>query len=135
MLIATIVSMIGLFSKDESWKQLVAHQIVAVFFLMRVFQFLLGIGLSRGENTSKSFTCATIVLFAVIYLICTAIVFKTAERESSEVQLTIINDTLLCLMIELLFWDLLLMPLSLVCLTKCCKKRRAILLHYKGLLV
>ena len=84
MLLATIVSMIGLFSNDEQWK-LAVHEIVAVFFLMRFFQFLLGIGLARGENTSKSFICATISLFVVIYLICTTIVFNTAERESSEV--------------------------------------------------
>jgi len=102
---------------------------------MRLFQFLLGMGLTRGENTSKSFKCATMTLFIVIYLICTAIVFNTAERESSEIQHSIIEDTLQCLMIELLLWDLLLMPLSLALITKCCKKRRALFLHYKGLLV
>ena len=84
MLVATIVSMFNLFSKNdqnESWR-LASHEILAVFLLMRLFQFLLGMGLTRGENTSKSFVCATMTLFIVVYLICTAIVFSTAERES-----------------------------------------------------
>ena len=63
------------------------------------------------------------------------IVFNTAERESSKVQHTIIEDTLLCLLIELVAWDMLLMPLSLTMLTKGCKKRRGIFQHYRGLLV
>ena len=102
---------------------------------MRIFQFLLGIGLTRGENTSKVFVCATITLFIVVYLICMAIVFNTAERETSKVQHTIIEDSLLCLVIELLAWDMLLMPLVLTIMTKCCGKRRGIFMHYKGLLV
>lgn len=134
MLLATIVSMIGLFSQDESWR-LASYEFVAVFFLMRFFQFLLGTGLSRGENTSKSFVCASVTLFTVIYLICTAIVFNTAERESEETQHTIINDTMRCLLIELVVWDMLLMPLSLAALASACKKRRGIFMHYRGLLV
>ena len=89
MLVTTIVSMFGLFdmkdeNDDESWR-VGSHEIVAVFLLMRLFQFLLGMGLTRGETTSKSFICATVSLFIVVYLICTAIVFNTVERESSEV--------------------------------------------------
>ena len=137
MLVATIVSMFGLFgskSEDESWR-LAGYEVFAIFCLMRIFQFLLGIGLTRSENTSKVFVCAAVTLFIVIYLICTAIVFNTAERESIKVQHTIIEDTLVCLAVELLVWDMLLMPLSLSMLTKCCKMRRGIFLHYRGLLV
>ena len=50
-------------------------------------------------------------------------------------QHAVIENTLVCLSIELLAWDLLLMPLGLTILTKGCKKRRGIFLHFRGLLV
>ena len=73
MLVATIVSMFGLFGSqeadEESWK-LAAVEVFAVFFIMRLLQFLLGIGLARGENRSRTFVCVTVTLFVLIYLIC-----------------------------------------------------------------
>ena len=70
---------------------LAAFEIFGVFVLMRLIQFLLGMGLSRGENTSTTFVCATVTLFFLIYIICTSVVFMTADRESKEVQQTIVG--------------------------------------------
>ena len=88
--------------------------------------------MTRGENTSKGFVWATMALFVIVYLACTSIVFQTAEREAREIQHRIIDDTIQCLGIELIVWDLLIMPLTLASLAKCFKR---INIRFKGLLV
>lgn len=71
-------------------------------------------------------------LFVIVYLVCMSIVYQTAEREERAIQHRIIDGALLCLMIELLLWDLLVMPLTLAGLAKCFKR---VNIRFKGLLV
>ena len=82
MLVATIVSIFSLFSKDDEQREwsLAGHEILAAFLFMRLFQFLLGLGLTRGQNTSRTFVCATVTLFIAIYFLCSMIVIATAGK-------------------------------------------------------
>ena len=88
-LIATIVSMFGLFidikedssSEVEEWN-MADFEIYNVLMLMRLLQSLLGMGLSRDESTSSTFVCTKIAFFLLIYLICTTVVFMTAEKRA-----------------------------------------------------
>lgn len=136
MLVATIVSVTGVLTSHEAhgWN-LASDEILTTFFIMRIAQFLLGFGLARSESTSRCFSLASLALFIVVYFLSTAIVFSTLARESSGVQWTLIRAILLCLAIELVLWDMLLMPLTLASLAKCCKRRKGVFKHFGGLLV
>ena len=83
---------------------------------------MLGFGLTRSESSSKAFIWATTGLFCVVYIISLSIVFQVAQRETHAVQERIIEDTCLCLAIELVLWDLFAMPLLLAALGVCSKR-------------
>ena len=72
------------------------------------------------------------VVFIIWYLVCTSIVYQVAERQSVKVQHQIINDTCLLIAIELILYDLLVMPLTLAALGKCSKR---VVLRFSALLV
>lgn len=133
MVCATIVSMMGLYEAESKrdWS-LSGTEVGAVFLLMRLVQGLLGLGMSRNESTSRGFAWATSFLCVVVYLVCTSIVYQIADREESDVQVAIIDGVVGCLTIELILYDLLVMPLLLACLGKCSKR---VTMRYKGLMV
>ena len=82
---------------------------------MRLIQLLFGLGLSRGQSTSKLFAWAAALLLIFISVVSQAVVYMTVLNVDGQVQIEkeIWQQTGYCVLLELVAWDGLVMPFFL----------------------